>query len=161
MVRRACPQDDRWPGPLHGAGQELRSVQRVVLAVERERLLRKQPVYDLQLLLEHGEPIYGGREREPELGVLLAPPACTHPDLDSTTRDLIDRGGRPCEDRRRAERYRRHEGSQAQTALSTDVVVRTEERLEPQPLSGLREREPVAPGDALLALDHQAEAHGA
>jgi len=83
------------------------------------------------------------------------------PNLDSTTRDLIDRGGRPCEDRRRAERYLRHEGSQAQTALSTDAVVRTEERLEPQPLSGLREREPVAPGDALLALDHQAEAHGA
>jgi len=153
-----------------------------VLAVERERLLREQPVYDLQLLLEHGEPIYGGRERESELGVLLGPPSGTKPDLDTTTGDLIDRGGRPGKDRRRPERDRRHEGSQTQTfgssrqgaeqgpgvgrattghALPAEVVVRTEERLEPQTLSGLREREPVAPGDALLALDHQAEAHGA
>ena len=40
-----------------------------------------------------------------------------------------------------------------------EVVVGAEERLEPVLLTGVGEREPVVPGGALLALDHQCDAH--
>jgi tetratricopeptide (TPR) repeat protein len=39
------------------------------------------------------------------------------------------------------------------------VVVGAEQRLDPVPLAGGGEREPLLPGDALLALDHQGDAH--
>src|SRR5207248_48755 len=40
------------------------------------------------------------------------------------------------------------------------VVVGAEQALEPRLLAGSGEGPPVVPGDALLALDHQADAHG-
>ena len=39
------------------------------------------------------------------------------------------------------------------------VVVGAEEPVEAGCLGGVRERDPLLPGDALLALDHQADAH--
>src|SRR5439155_22345983 len=42
-----------------------------------------------------------------------------------------------------------------------DVVVGAEERVDTVLLAGVGERAPVLPGDALLALDHQRDAHAA
>src|SRR5262249_23031277 len=46
-------------------------------------------------------------------------------------------------------------------AHDREVVVGAEEPFEPAVLARAREREPLLPRDALLALDHEADAHAA
>ena len=74
------------------------------------------------------------------------------------------RDHRPQPQRRgpRGERVDRPPGvERAPLALADhgDVVVRTEERLDPRALAGIGQRDPVLPGHVFLAFDHQRELH--
>ena len=46
-----------------------------------------------------------------------------------------------------------------ETPVAAEVVVGAEQSFEADALGEVGERAPVAPGDALLALDHQTRAH--
>src|SRR5206468_10136833 len=115
-----------------------------------------------------------------ELGVLLLPPAGAQPDLDAPAADLVDGRGRLRQQRRLAERGRRHERAEpdarrasgecaqqrpgvrraaSRDAPGAEVMIGSEQSLVAEPLARLREREPVRPPHALLALDHHARTH--
>ena len=73
-----------------------------------------------------------------------------------------DHRAQPQRGRPRGERVDRPPGvERAALALphDGDVVVRTEERLDPRALAGIGQRDPVLPGHILLAFDHQRDPH--
>src|SRR5262249_23628581 len=132
------------------------------------------------LLLETLPSSFHVLEREAELRVLFLPPSRTHPDLHATAADLVDRRDGLREQPRGPERDGRDEGSETDTrcpggerseqrprggapptrhATSAEVVVGAEQPLEAEPFTGVRDREPVVPAHALLALDHHAHTH--
>ena len=117
---------------------------------------------------------------EAERAVLALHPARAEPELDAAAGDVV--GGRGCvrEQRRRPEGGGGDERPEAQRRRAggerrdrrprvvrdvrvlvrlRDVVVGAEERVDAVLLAGVRERAPLFPGDALLALDHQRDAH--
>ncbi len=133
-----------------------------------------------ELRLERVHPLAHGREREPVHSVLSLVPAGTEAELDAAARDLLrgrralrdhgrvpeghGRDERPEPDPLRTGRERRQrrpcvERSGAAAADDREVVVGAEKTLEPRALGGLRERQPPFPGHALLALDHETDAH--
>ena len=134
---------------------------------------------DLDLLGEDLETLLSVEERESVRVVLALVPARAHPDLDTATRDVIDRDrhagqhARMPEGRRRDHRAepdttrdRRQAGKRRPRVVSIGVrpddrrvVIRAEEPLEPVLLGHPREAHPVVPGDTLLTLDHQADPH--
>ena len=152
----------------------------VVLALERERLTLPLPVNHLELLGEDVHALARRGEREAVVLVLRPVPARPHPHLDPSARDLVDGHGGLGEHRRMPEGRRRHERAQPQRrghrgetgqrrpgieraaflrAHDGAVVVGAEQRLVPVLLARARERNPVVPGHALLALDHHAQPH--
>jgi hypothetical protein len=174
------PDDDRRVGSLDPLWREGDGFEPVVVARECERVLREQGVHDLELLGQHVEPLAVGREREPVRLVFLLPPAGPHADLDATVADPIDRDRAFREDSRKPERHRRHERAEADRggdggeagevgpgvggpALTVphhaEVMVRGEDRIEPEPLGMRGGGHPLGPGDALLAFEHEAETH--
>ncbi len=62
---------------------------------------------------------------------------------------------------RRQRRQRRYRivGRSVTPAHHGEVVIGAEEPIEARALSCVGERQPLVPGDVLLALDHQAEPH--
>src|SRR5439155_285008 len=134
----------------------------------------------LELPVELVHPLPCSQEREPVGGVLGLVPAAADAELDPSVRDMVcghdrfgqDRDG-PEGDRRdeRAEPdplRQRSEGGERRPrveragvagAPDRHVVVATEEALEPGLLGRARERVPLLPRHALLALDPQAETH--
>jgi hypothetical protein len=154
-----------------------------VRALEAEGPVRPRAEDDLQLLLEDVHPLAGGREREPVRLVLALVPAGADPELDPAVGDVVggDHGLR--QQRRVAERRGRDERPEAQggrdgaerrerrprvertslgmVATELQVVVGAKERRNPMLLTSPRKRDPLRPGNTLLALDHQAELHAA
>ena len=134
---------------------------------------------DLDLLGEELEPLLSVEERKAMGLVLALVPARPHPDLDSTARDVIDGHSHPREHARVPESRRRDERAEANTlrdrrepgerrpgiervgvgANDRRVVIGAEEALEPMLLREAGQAHPVVPGDALLPLDHQTDAH--
>src|SRR4029077_7172287 len=119
-------------------------------------------------------------ERKAVRVVLCLVPARAEPELDAAARDVVDGRAHPREHRRTPEGRRRdhraqpdpfrHGGEPGECRPGVEraaagqvedrlVVVGAEETLETVLLAGAGERNPVVPGDALLALDHQADAH--
>ena len=162
-----------------GAGVD--GVEGVVVAREGEGALAPQPADDLELLGEHRHPLAGGGEREAERRVLALVPARTEAERHAAARDLV--GGRRelGQDRRVAERRRRDHRAEPQrgrrrgqradgapgvehlalrVAAERQVVVRAKQGADAVCLARGRDRAPLLPGDALLALDHHAELHG-
>src|SRR5581483_10156422 len=114
--------------------------------------------------------------------VLRFVPAGAETELDTTVRDVVDRGHELREDRdgpegdgrdHRSDAKRLRAGGKAgecrpgveraRGVASDDrlVVIRAEEPVELRVLRCAREREPLRPGDALLTLDHEGDAHQA
>ena len=113
--------------------------------------------------------------------VLGLVPAGPDAELDPAARDVVDRDDVLREHRCAAERHRRDQGAEPDPlgarracgeqrpgvetpgGLSPDdraVVVRAEDGVQPRSLRLEHQREPVVPGDPLLALEHQADLHG-
>jgi hypothetical protein len=145
-------------------------------------LLCPQPVHDLELLGEHREPRGGLRERETVGAVLALHPTGAEAELDAAAGDVVDGRSGVREEPRQAKGCGRDERAEAQLGRACgeagkrrpgvvrdvaalvrlrDVVVGTEERVDPVLLARVGECAPLRPGDALLALDHQRDAHRA
>src|SRR5207245_490714 len=171
----APADDDPEVGPVEAG----RFGEAVVLALESHSLLAQQAMHDLQLLGEARHPLARGREVDAVRLVLALHPARADAELDAPARDLV-RGRRLTREHRRvAEGDGRDEGAEAEArrpdreraqrrprvedrpALveAGEVVVGAEERLDAVLLARVRERDPVVPRHALLALDHQREPH--
>ena len=152
----------------------------VVLAGERERPLGPLAVHDLELLGEHPHALAERREREAVGGVLALVPARAEAELDAPARHVVgghddlrdvggvaerDRGDERAEPQRarvrgeRRERRPRVERAALLHVIEVELVVGAEQRRHAVRLARLRERQPLGPGDAVLALDHQAEVH--
>ena len=147
----------------------------------RPALGRPLAVDLLELPLELVEALAGRGEGQAVGLVLGLVPAGADSELDPAAGDVVDRDhvlrqhrGRPERDRRdhrpepdplghRGERGQRRpgvEGAGGRAAEDGEVVVGAEQPLEADALGGAGERAPLLPGDPLLALDHQAQAHG-
>ena len=145
------------------------------------RSSRPEPVDDLELLGEAREPLARLGEREAVGAVLALHPAGAEPELDPPAGDVVDGRGRVREQAGQPEGRRRDERPEAERRRARrepgerrpgvvrdvpglvrlrDVVVGAEERVDPVRLARVREVAPLLPGDALLALDHQRDAHG-
>ena len=154
--------------------------ERVVAAREAERLRVERAADDLELLGVAVEAVARGLEREAVARVLVLVPARAEPELDPAAGDVVGRDGLARQHRRvaegrgrdqraepqrgglRGERDERAPGvERAAVRLPVErlVVVRAEEGLEAGGLGGGRQAAPLIPRDAVLALDHQADAH--
>ena len=111
--------------------------------------------------------------------VLALVPARPHSDVDAAAGDVVDRHGHASEHARMPEGRRRDERAEADSlrdrrepgerrpgiervGVGSDdrrVVVGAEEALEPVLFGEAGQAHPVVPGDALLPLDHQTDAH--
>jgi hypothetical protein len=137
-------------------------------------------VDDRDLLFQELPAVFDIVEGQTEPGVFLPPPPGADADLDAPIADQVDRQGRPGEDRRGPEGDRRHERAEpqrrgalgerpedrprigrpdARDAVCAEVVIGPEEPLQAVAFGSIGEGAPVGPGDALLALDHQARPH--
>ena len=135
-----------------------------------------------ELRVELVEPLAQGREREAVCAVLGLEPAGADAELGPPARDPVDGDGalrqhgraperdrrdhRPEPDPLRARRQRGEhrpglERSVPWIAPEREVVVGGEEALEPGALDRPRQLEPALPRDAVLPVDHQADAHAA
>jgi hypothetical protein len=136
---------------------------------------------DLDLLVEPPDPVASRPERKAVHLVLGLEPARADPHLHAAAGDVVDGDGVLRQNRRRAKRHRRHEGAEAEPlgdrgergergprvegrgvggAADAEVVVGAEQRLDLCVLARAGERDPLLPRHVLLALDHQADAHG-
>ena len=90
---RAAPSDDdRRVWTLDRSREPLHRLQPVMVAIERERLAREASLDDLECFVEPGDASVRRIERDSKDGIVGLEPAGTHPELDPTTRDLIERG---------------------------------------------------------------------
>jgi hypothetical protein len=133
-----------------------------------------------ELLLELVHPFAQLGEREAERLVLALVPAGAEPELDATAGDVVcsrhhlrQLAGAAKGDRRDerpepealghgGKRGDRRPGIQRDARRILEdglVVVGAEERFDPALLAGARKRQPVLPGDAFLAFDHQGNPH--
>ena len=169
---------------LHAASAA-RARPRACSSVPRKstRSSRPEPVHDLELLGEHREPLARLREREAVGAVLALHPAGAEPELDrgrrrcgrrSRPRSRAGRAGgrsrarRACRGaasscapraRRASSRRRARRSRSRSTARCSGRSGRASST--PCVLARVGELAPLLPGDALLALDHQRDAHGA
>jgi hypothetical protein len=177
---RGSADDDRRVRALHRLGQRVEGNEVVVLAGVGERPVGPGAADDLELLLEQFEAHAEGRELE-AIGLVLAlVPACADAEIDSSARDVVDGGDRLGEHRWMAERDRRDQHAEAQPGRDgcksgerrprleraallvphdREVVIRPEQRADAVLLAGPCQRDPLSPGHALLALDHQLQLH--
>ncbi len=175
----AASQDERRMGLLQRTGQSGQSAQLETRSTVVEGIFGPRPDDDLDLLGEKLEPLFRVEEREPVLDVLAFVPTCAHPDVDASSRDVVDGDGHPGKHARVAEGRRRHERAEPdsvrhrgeprecrpgveRSGLRADdgrVVIRSEEPFETMLLGEACQPHPVVPGDTFLPFDHQAHAH--
>ncbi len=151
-----------------------------MVAGEVDAGVAQEAMDDLDLVRQPGDALAGGRELEAVRLVLPLHPAGADPERDAAAGDLVGSRRRAGQHRRmaegdggdeRAELERRRPrgeprdrgpGVEHRPALveSGDVVVGAKQCLDAVGLAGLRERDPVVPGDAFLSLDHQRHPRG-
>ena len=182
-ARRAAAADDDGHGGLYGLGKRWCVHELVVVARETVGLADRggpEPGDDLELLLEHPEPL--GRERDAVSPVLGLEPPRAEPQLDAAVRHLVDLCHLNCENRRHAMGCRRDESAQANGArlagkspqrrpriggswqsavprIHRHVVVGSEESVKPELLRCSREPKLIRVGCAVLRFGEDPEVH--
>ena len=139
-------------------------------------------VEDRELFLEHLESIAGRGERNAERLVFPAVPAGAEPDLDAAAAHGVGLRDLDRERTGKAERHRCHQGAEPDPRrlpadrgegeprvgragpegpfADAQVVIGPEERVEPELLRELRDREQLLVGGALLRFGEDPQSHG-
>ena len=148
----AAAADQQRQRLLYGFGLEHRGVERVVLALERGRLVREQGLDQLGGLGQPLEPFLHGVERDPVLAVLVLLPAGAEPEHEPAAAQVVD-GRRHLREHRRVA-----VGVAGDERADADARHRGREPGERGPRLGVRHARGLAVGHEVVRVPETVEA---